>query len=369
MKVIVVGGGRTGYHLAKSIPRSVIVEKDEGKLERLGDLVGVRVVQGDAADENVLINAGIHNADVVIIVTADDETNYEVSKLSKKYGVRNIISRVENPDNEKKFKDLKINAILCPTRVVADYIKAFIHPKTAKDFFLKKILVPIIGPQTMESAFEEALQISLRTDAELLLIGDKQEYLGEESKMVKLLDVPASLVTEEGDMVPSIEKHIEGADLVVVDPEELTYFEKILKKSLVRKLLGGHDTPILVSRTRKPYSSTLLLLDKSRASETSFKYARLFGEIFTSKTDSIVLEESEDLKEELENLIVHGESSGFEVEKKVLEGNIHIEVIKKVKSDEYDLIIIPWGDTTFLKNDVVEAIIDESKSSILIVKG
>lgn len=369
MKIIVVGGGRTGYHLAKHIPRSIIVEKDAKKFEILKELIGVNAILGDASREEVLLRAGIQDADAVVVVTADDKTNYEVAEIAKKHGIEIIISRVENPDNEKKFEDLKISAILCPTTVVADYIKELIHPRTAKEFFIKKTLVPVIGPQTMEEAFEEALQISIRTDAKLILIGNKKEHLGEEKKMLNLLDVPAALEIEEGDMARAIEKHMEGVDLVVVDPEELSYFEKILKKSIIIRLLEGFDTPILVARVFKPYKKALLLADTSGAIKLSFGMARLFGEIFNSTIEVVKLEDSQELKEAVEKLRESGKLSGFSVEEEEIEGNINIEAVKKVKSGKYELTILPWGDTTLLKNDIVNSIINDAPSSVLIIKG
>jgi trk system potassium uptake protein TrkA len=369
MRIIIVGGGRTGYHLVQHIPRSIMIEKNPEKYQRLNELIGVNAILGDGSDEKVLLKAGLKEADAVITVTADDKTNFEVASISKKYGVRNIISRMENPENEGQFKDLDISAILCPTTVVADYIKDLIHPKAEKEFFIKKILVPIIGPMTMEQAFEEALQISLKTDAQLLLLGNKKENLGEEKKIVNLLDVPASIEIEEGDMTRAIEKHSKGADLIVVDPEELSYFEKILKRSIVNRLLEKSDTPILISRVFKKYNKILLLGDSSNALQMAFNIGHLFGEIFNSNIEVMLLEESKDLEESLEKLKEHGKIDGFKVDKGDFEGNVNIEVVKKVKSGLFDLTILPWGGSTLLKDDVVDSIINGAPGSVLIIKG
>jgi trk system potassium uptake protein TrkA len=369
MKIIIVGGGRTGYHLAKHIPRSLTIEKNPEKFERLHQIIGINAILGDGSDEKVLLKAGINDADAVIIVTADDKVNFDVAAIAKKYGVKNIISRMENPDNEKTFQELDISAILCPTTVVADYIKGLIHPKTEKEFFIKRILVPIIGHQTMEEAFEEALQISLRTDAELILVGNKKEYLGEEKKIINLLDVPASLEIEEGDMVRAIEKHVKGVDLVVVDPEEIGYFEKILKKSIIIRLLDKFNTPVLVSRTFKPYKKVLLLFDTSKAHKLSHEMARLFGEIFNSHIEVLIIEETADIKESLHSLIEYGKLNEFKVIEGEFEGNVNIEVVKKVKSGEYDLTILPWGSSTLLKDDLGDNIIHNAPGSVLVVKG
>lgn len=369
MKIIIVGGGRTGYHLAKHIPRSLIIEHNQEKYERLNQLIGVKAVQGDGSDEAVLLEAGLESSDALITVTADDKVNFEVAEIAKRYGVPIIISRVENPDNEKKFQDLDISAILCPTTVVADYIRDLIHPKTEKKFPIKKILVPIIGPQTVEEAFEEGLQISLRTDAELVLVGNNKEYIGEEKRVLSLLDVPASIEIEEGDLISGIEKHVEGADLVVVDPEEMSYFEKILKKGIIKRLLENFNTPVLVSRVFRPYKNILIIIDDSEASKKIFELARLFGEIYGSTISAILTEQGLDLEETLEQVKEAGKINGYLVQEEEIEGNTNLEVVKKVKSQDYDLTILPWGSKTFLKDDVISSIVHEAPKSILLVKG
>jgi trk system potassium uptake protein TrkA len=369
MRILIVGGGRTGYHLVKHIPRSVIIEKNPEKFERLNALIDVNAVLGDGSDEKVLLDAGLKDADAVIIVTADDKTNYDVASIAKQYGVKNIISRMENPDNEAKFFDLDISAILCPTTVMGDYIKELIHPKAEKEFFIKRILVPILGSDTMEKAFEEALQLALKIDAQLILVGNKKEYLGEEQKVLSLLDVPASIEIEKGDLAAAVEKHASGADLIVVDPEEMSYFEKILKKSIIIRLLGKFDAPILVSRVFKPYKRVLFLVDSSKALSQSFDLARLFGEVFKSSIDVMILEDSLDHKEASEGLREHGKQNDFKVEVIDFEGNVNIEVVKKVKSGDYDLTILPWGSPTLLKDDVGDMIVHNAPGSILVVKG
>jgi trk system potassium uptake protein TrkA len=92
-------GGRTGYHLVNHIPRSVIIEKNPEKYEKLNELIGVNAILGDGSNEEVLLKAGLKGADAVISVTADDKTNFDVASISQTYGVKNIIARMENPDN------------------------------------------------------------------------------------------------------------------------------------------------------------------------------------------------------------------------------------------------------------------------------
>jgi trk system potassium uptake protein TrkA len=109
MYIVVVGGGKTGSHLADILLAdgheiAMIEKRPEllAKLER--ELPSVSILQGDGCDPLVLENAGITRADVVAAVTGDDEDNLVVSYLSKfEYDVPQVISRVNNPVNRWLF--------------------------------------------------------------------------------------------------------------------------------------------------------------------------------------------------------------------------------------------------------------------------
>ena len=133
--------------------------------------------------------------------------------------------------------------------------------------------------------------------------------------------------------------------------------------------LERFDTPILVSRHFKPYTRILLLADSSKALSVSFKIARLFGEIFRSQIDIMVLEGSEEIENARQGLRDEGIVHDFKVENISFEGNVNIETVKLVKSGDYDLTILPWGSPTLLKDDLGDSIVHNAPKSILVVKG
>ncbi|TLM98407.1 MAG: TrkA family potassium uptake protein, partial [Actinobacteria bacterium] len=105
MFTVIVGGGKVGSHLAKTLAADghsvTLVEVDPERCELLGDLVaGVRVVCGDGDEPYVLDDANVRNADAVVAATGHDEDNLVVCLLGKlEYGVPLTIGRINNPAN------------------------------------------------------------------------------------------------------------------------------------------------------------------------------------------------------------------------------------------------------------------------------
>ena len=115
MRVIIVGGGKTGRALAERLEdrgeNVVIVEREEDVMEEARNS-GYKVEWGDGTDTEVLRSAGADNARTVAAVTGDDDANLLVAQLSKSnFDVENVIARVNNPDNVAAFEDLGVRSI------------------------------------------------------------------------------------------------------------------------------------------------------------------------------------------------------------------------------------------------------------------
>lgn len=128
MYIIVVGGGKVGFHLAWTLIdvgyEVLIIERDHETTSRISDNLGTIVLEGDGADASVLAKAGANRADVVIATTGDDEDNLIVCQVAKrKFGVERVIARVNNPKNEQLFKKLGIDATVSQTNVLLHLIE------------------------------------------------------------------------------------------------------------------------------------------------------------------------------------------------------------------------------------------------------
>jgi trk system potassium uptake protein TrkA len=109
MHVVIVGGGRTGSHLAGLLlaggHQVRIVENREETVAKLRlELPAATVVAGDAGDPKVLVAAGIRDAQVVAVVTGADEDNLVVATMARsEFAVPRVIARVNNPRNAWLF--------------------------------------------------------------------------------------------------------------------------------------------------------------------------------------------------------------------------------------------------------------------------
>ena len=111
MFILIVGGGKVGTYLARALLKQdhevVVIEKDARKAQMMTNLLEVDVaVIGDGCDPNILLQAGIARADVVVADTGDDEDNLVVTIIAKKHSQARCIARVNNPKNKLIFESL-----------------------------------------------------------------------------------------------------------------------------------------------------------------------------------------------------------------------------------------------------------------------
>ncbi|MFQ3549851.1 MAG: NAD-binding protein [Armatimonadota bacterium] len=128
MYVIVVGGGRVGYHLAKTLVSEghevLLVEKDPSVAAKLAESLGEFVMCGDGCEIRTMAEAGMSRANVVVAVTGDDEDNLVICQMAKKrFEVPRTIAKVNNPNNEPILQKLGIDQTINSTRIIFNMIE------------------------------------------------------------------------------------------------------------------------------------------------------------------------------------------------------------------------------------------------------
>ena len=127
MRIIVIGDGKIGHHIAAQLVSEghevTIIDRDESVLQRSMDTLDALVVKGNGVSTDTLTEAGVQHADVVIAVTANDEINMLCSLTAKKLGAKYTISRVRDPEYMKSLpflmKELFIDYAINPERNMA----------------------------------------------------------------------------------------------------------------------------------------------------------------------------------------------------------------------------------------------------------
>jgi trk system potassium uptake protein TrkA len=128
MYIIVVGGGKVGYYLAKTLVAEnhevLVIEQDAKKCERIAEELGSIVLRGDGCEATTLRDAGAGRADMLIAVTGDDEDNLVSSQMAKvKFNVSRTIARINNPKNQTIFKKLGIDVTVNSTDLILAHIE------------------------------------------------------------------------------------------------------------------------------------------------------------------------------------------------------------------------------------------------------
>lgn len=132
MKSIIVGGGKVGYYLFKTLHERghdvVLIERDRDSCKRIAEDIDAEVIFGDGTDLSVLKDAGIEKADIVAAVTGTDEENLVICKIAKlNFDINRTISRVNNPKNVEMFRILGIDTTVCSTAVIVNLIESEVN--------------------------------------------------------------------------------------------------------------------------------------------------------------------------------------------------------------------------------------------------
>jgi trk system potassium uptake protein TrkA len=101
MRIVIIGSGEVGTFLASNLCDEhdiVIIEKDRHQLEYAKEHLDALVIHGDGDNPNVLKQAEIEKADIMLAVSGNDRTNILASIISHSLGIERIIARIRDPD-------------------------------------------------------------------------------------------------------------------------------------------------------------------------------------------------------------------------------------------------------------------------------
>ena len=123
MKIVILGCGRVGSTLATMLDRAghtvSVIDYSSDSFQRLSpDFNGTTIV-GNGVDEEVLVRAGIKEADAFVAVTNGDNRNIMASQIAKEiFRVKKVMCRIYDPIREETYHELGLETV-SPTKVGA----------------------------------------------------------------------------------------------------------------------------------------------------------------------------------------------------------------------------------------------------------
>ncbi|CAM3551233.1 potassium channel family protein [Erysipelothrix anatis] len=213
MKAIIIGGGQVGSYVAKLLLQNnyevSIIENREKPLEKIKhDFTEDMLVRGTGSDPDTLERAGIHQADVVVAVTGEDQVNLVVATIAKyEYGTKRVIARVNNPRNTWLFNqsmgvDVAVNQADLVSRIVMDEIDMKSLSTLLKINKGKNSIVQMGIQEGSQAANKMIKDLELPEDTVLItLIREDEAIVINGSVELKPNDTVIALTNEKGQFV------------------------------------------------------------------------------------------------------------------------------------------------------------------------
>jgi trk system potassium uptake protein TrkA len=131
-KVMIVGGGKTGFYLADKLAEFGIavkvIEKDKNRCYYLSThLDDVMILHGDATDTDLLEEENIDEMDAFVTATGFDEENLLLALMAKQRGIEDVISKVSRSNYKSLIENMGVDMALNPNDIIASTILRYIQ--------------------------------------------------------------------------------------------------------------------------------------------------------------------------------------------------------------------------------------------------
>jgi trk system potassium uptake protein len=144
MRIVIAGAGDIGFHIAKLLTFEkqdiTLIDIDEDVLNRARTHLDVLTLKGDSSSFEVLQEAGVDKARLVIAATTSEKTNIITAILAKKMGAKQTIARVQSPeylvkDQKAIFQELGVDSLISPQQLAAYEVLRLLKQGSLTDIF------------------------------------------------------------------------------------------------------------------------------------------------------------------------------------------------------------------------------------------
>lgn len=144
MRAIIVGGGKVGFYLAKTLLEHdydiTVIESDKEQSKFCANNLDAEVNCGNGTTVEALEACGADRADAVIAVMGRDESNLVCCQTAKvKFGVERTIAKVNNPKNTEAMKSLGVDIVISATDNIIQQLEHEVDISAIKELIKLKI--------------------------------------------------------------------------------------------------------------------------------------------------------------------------------------------------------------------------------------
>ncbi len=222
MYIVVVGGGKVGYYLTKTLVNEgyevLLIERDPVKVQTWSERFGAVLLQGDGCEVATLEKAGVARADVVVATTGHDEDNLVIAQLAQhRFQVPKVIARINNPKNEEIFRRLNVTYTVSQTNIILNRIEEEIPHR------------PLIHLSTLRHANIAVVEVDIERDSPVVNRNIRDLQFPPET-------VIAGVVRDDELLIPSGTTRFAAGDRVIA-------LARRQQETALHDLLAGQSLP------------------------------------------------------------------------------------------------------------------------------
>jgi trk system potassium uptake protein len=275
MRVLIIGAGAVGYHLAERLSGEAqevtVVDPDPRKIRHVSENLDVLAIRGSGGAIPVLQQAGLSRSDIVVGVSGLDEVNLMACMAAARQGVPVKVARVRHPEHFAPDSLLPLSSL---------GVDLLIGPEQECAWEIFQLLATPATTDLARFADGRVQLVGLRIAPEAPMVGRSLAQLDQELAGRRFVFV--ALVREESTEIPTGSTMFQAGDKVFVlaPADEISslpplagYAPFTLRRVMIA---GGSDEAVYLARHLAEHrvASTILEVDRNRARELAEELPR-----------------------------------------------------------------------------------------------
>ena len=199
-KVMILGGSRTAYYLAKRLLTAgtevKIIDKDRQVCEELCEaLPNATIICGDGTQQELLLEEGLERMDAFVSLTGMDEQNILLSFFASSRNVPKVLTKVNRRELSVMAQQMGLDCIVSPRNIIADLLVQ--HARSLRNSMGSNV-------ETLYSLMDggaEALEFNAKDDPRLVRISFKDLQLKPQILVAGIIRDRETIIPTGNDMI------------------------------------------------------------------------------------------------------------------------------------------------------------------------